>query len=353
MKEWPTVRFGDIVKKMSGKISLEERTGKFCVRGEHIPRKFPPAVEHIVVADDYLGPAFHRTFEAGDILFATRFPNMNKVGQPSFSGICASTTLVLRADENKLRQDLLPWIMKSADFVSHCILNTRGSTNPYINWTQLAEYKFSLPPPEIQSEIMKLLSVNINLCSVLHSAEPEIMNLFDIIRRKIIRKYSTKKVKLSELINCDYGKPLTSKNRSGTGFPVVSSSGICDMHNEKNVEKSGIVIGRKGSAGNVFWVEGPHFVIDTAYSVTVREGHNPKFVYHLLQTIDIKRLVITTTIPGLNRHDLQNQFTYIPGENEESHIAVLLDQLEQMILQIKTRKDDANLLQLRFIEELL
>ena len=35
MEEWPTVRFGDVVQKMNGKIDLEERAGKLCVRGEH------------------------------------------------------------------------------------------------------------------------------------------------------------------------------------------------------------------------------------------------------------------------------------------------------------------------------
>ena len=40
MEEWPKVRFGDVVQKMNGKIALEERAGKLCVRGEHIPRNF-------------------------------------------------------------------------------------------------------------------------------------------------------------------------------------------------------------------------------------------------------------------------------------------------------------------------
>ena len=159
MEEWPTVRFGDVVQKMNGKIDLEQRAGKLCVRGEHIPREFPPAVEHIVVDNDYLGPAFHRTFEEGDVLFATRFPNLNKVGHPRFKGICANTTLVLRTSSQNLIQDIIPMIMKTNSFVDYCILNTRGSTNPYINWTQLAEYQFSLPPIAVQQKILEI-SIN-------------------------------------------------------------------------------------------------------------------------------------------------------------------------------------------------
>lgn len=163
MEEWPTVRFGDVVQKMNGKIDLEERAGKLCVRGEHIPRICPTDVDHIVTNNDYLGPAFHRTFESNDVLFATRFPNLNKVGKPRFSGICANTTLVLRSNQNLMLQGFLPYLMKTTAFVEHCILFTRGSTNPYINWTQLADYEFRLPPIETQHRLIAVVEQWVDL----------------------------------------------------------------------------------------------------------------------------------------------------------------------------------------------
>jgi type I restriction enzyme, S subunit len=232
MEEWPKVRFGDVVQKMNGKIALEERAGKLCVRGEHIPREFPPDVENIIVDENYLGPAFHRTFEAGDVLFATRFPNLNKVGQPSFSGICANTTLVLRADEKNLDQELLPWIMKSAEFVSHCILNTRGSTNPYINWTQLAEYQFSLPPTEIQSSIIEKISISTDLINQICASEKNINQLFSTILKlnteDFFAKFPSKK--LHEVASVSRGKfshrPRNLPEFYGGGIPFIQTGDI-------------------------------------------------------------------------------------------------------------------------------
>ena len=187
MGDWPIVRFGDLVQKMNGKIGLDERTGKLCVRGGDLPTIFPPEVKNNVVEDDYLGPAFHRTFEAGDVLFATRFPDKNKVGCPNFAGICANTTLVLRANESELSQRILPWIMKSKDFVDYCILNTRGSTNPYINWTQLANYEFALPPLEKQTKIVQYFDL---LCEVIQNYKVTINDIKDFRKTYLINIFN-------------------------------------------------------------------------------------------------------------------------------------------------------------------
>lgn len=195
MEEWPTVRFGDVVQKMNGKIDLEERAGKRCVQGGHLSRYCPILVKSKTADGDYLGPAFHRTFESGDILFATRFPNLNKVGVPNFDGICANTTLVLRAKSSLICQEFIPCVMKSSQFVEFCILNTRGSTNPYINWTQLAEYEFSLPPLHVQQKITQIL----HCVDASIAAKYEAIELIGVTKRKVFSKHIDSNMSLEKI----------------------------------------------------------------------------------------------------------------------------------------------------------
>ena len=76
---------------------------------------------------------------------------------------------------------------------------------------------------------------------------------------------------LGELITLEYGKGLTKKNRSGSGFPVYGSAGVVGFHKDYLVEGPAIIVGRKGTIGHVEWSVGNCFPIDTAFYVKIRD----------------------------------------------------------------------------------
>jgi type I restriction enzyme S subunit len=109
-------------------------------------------------ATDDVGPAFIRLFKPGQILYGSRRTYLKKVAVADFEGICSNTTFVLETkDENKLRQRLLPFIMLTDDFTKWSISKSKGSTNPYILFSDLANYEFELPDINKQDELVKLL----------------------------------------------------------------------------------------------------------------------------------------------------------------------------------------------------
>ena len=73
--------------------------------------------------------------------------------------------------------------------------------------------------------------------------------------------------KLGEVCEFAYGKALRADNRVQGEYPVVGSSGIVDTHNEYLVEGPGIVIGRKGTIGEVIWLHENFFPIDTTFYI--------------------------------------------------------------------------------------
>jgi type I restriction enzyme, S subunit len=107
--------------------------------------------------DEYLGPAFIRKFEEGNILYGSRRTYLRKVVVAPFDGITSNTTFVIKANEEKIDKRLLPFIMLSEGFAQHSIRNSKGSVNPYVNWKDLAGYEFLLPGLTQQSELCELL----------------------------------------------------------------------------------------------------------------------------------------------------------------------------------------------------
>lgn len=111
-----------------------------------------------VFNDDYVGPAFHRIFNRGDILYGSRRTYLKKVAVANFDGITANTTFVIKAGSNEnFDGRLLSYLMLSDGFTKYSVSKSKGSTNPYINWKDLIDFEFSLPPKNIQEQKYKLL----------------------------------------------------------------------------------------------------------------------------------------------------------------------------------------------------
>lgn len=60
-----------------------------------------------------------------------------------------------------------------------------------------------------------------------------------------------KKVLLSNVIELAYGKGLPQRHRVAGQLPIFGSNGQVDTHNQSLVSVSGIVVGSKGSVGEV------------------------------------------------------------------------------------------------------
>jgi type I restriction enzyme, S subunit len=154
---WPTVRFGDVVRQVKVNVDPEESGLERYVAGEHMNTDDLHIRSWGTVGDGYLGPAFHRKFEAGQVLYGSRRTYLRKVAVADFDGVCANTTFVLEPSGDALLPELLPFIMQSEGFTAHAIQQSRGSVNPYVNWKDLAWYEFPLPPIDEQRRIAEIL----------------------------------------------------------------------------------------------------------------------------------------------------------------------------------------------------
>lgn len=108
--------------------------------------------------------------------------------------------------------------------------------------------------------------------------------------------------RLGNLFALNYGKSLTLENRVSGQYPVVGSSGIVGSHKSYLVNAPGIVIGRKGTIGQVIWLEENFYPIDTTFYVEDIFGCNGLYFYYfLLKRQNFQRLTSDSAVPGLNR----------------------------------------------------
>jgi type I restriction enzyme S subunit len=128
---------------------------------------------------------------------------------------------------------------------------------------------------------------------------------------------------LGNVVTLEYGKALKADNRISGPYPVYGSSGIVGMHEKPLVKGPGIVVGRKGNVGSVYWAAQDFYPIDTVYYID--SSSSTFFLYYALQHMNF--ISTDVAVPGLNRDLAYSRPILIPNATvlstfEESFSAV-------------------------------
>jgi type I restriction enzyme S subunit len=160
-------------------------------------------------------------------------------------------------------------------------------------------------------------------------------------------------VKLGDISEFKYGKALPASVRDGGEFPVYGSNGIVGQHSTWLSVAPTIIIGRKGSVGEVCFSDKNCSPIDTTYYVDSFKFLEPKFCFYLLKTLRLGDLNKSTAIPGLNRQDAYDLEIGLPPLAEQTRIATKLDELLAQVDILKARIDGIPVLLKRFRQSVL
>lgn len=193
-RDWIQVAFGDVVRQVSDTVNVKESGLQRFVAGEHMDTDDLRIRRWGVIGDAYLGPAFHMRFRPGQVLYGSRRTYLRKVAVADFEGICANTTFVIETtDPSVLLPGLLPFIMQTRSFQEYSIKQSKGSVNPYINFSDLAQYVFALPPMRIQEQLLEVLQMAETFGESLFQLQRKVLDLLESLSEHVYSKFDCSK----------------------------------------------------------------------------------------------------------------------------------------------------------------
>jgi type I restriction enzyme S subunit len=136
---------------------------------------------------------------------------------------------------------------------------------------------------------------------------------------------------LGDVVTLKRGYDLPRQVRSEGTVPIVSSAGISGYHNEAKVKGPGVVTGRYGTLGEVFYVRQDFWPLNTSLYVRDFKDNNPRFVGYFLRTLDFGRQNVAGAVPGVNRNVLHMMTVRIPPVPHQERIAAVLSIYEDLI----------------------
>ncbi len=142
-----------------------------------------------------------------------------------------------------------------------------------------------------------------------------------------MREWNT--YKLSELVEIKYGKD--HKHLAEGNIPVYGSGGIMRYADAALYDKESILIPRKGTLSNLFYVNIPFWSVDTMFYTKIKEGNNGKYLYYLLKSMDLASMNVGSAVPSLTTEVLNKIEINVPDEDTQVEIASILSSLDDKI----------------------
>ena len=374
--KWKLVKFGDVAIQQKCTVERDNTELTKYIKGEHMGSEDLHIREWGELTDEYLGPAFIRKFEKGDVLYGSRRTYLRKVAIADFDGITSNTTFVIKANESKIDKRLLPFIMMSEGFTENSIKNSKGSVNPYINWKDIAKYEFLLAPKDQQAQLAKLLWAMDDLIEkelgVLGKLEFTYSTFVDNLFSK--NRDDWDYIRLDKIATVN-GSSLKSNTDPDYEFKYLDLAGIVEpkvigelkkmkfseapSRAKRVVPDSSIVLAmvRPYQQAFVYIEEGKDMIASTGTAVVnVGEDNNSKFIFHQFFSKKFTRYcedrMTGTSYPAITPSDVEEFKVAIPKNKELIYEETIkLDELDNSMQLIKSKIESSKSLQKSLINQ--
>jgi len=142
---------------------------------------------------------------------------------------------------------------------------------------------------------------------------------------------SWKTAELNNFITLKRGYDLPQQKRKDGNVPIFSSSGISGWHSEAMVSAPGVITGRYGTIGQVFFAPEDFWPLNTTLYVDDFHGNNPQFIYYFLKTVEWEKFTSASAVPGINRNIVHKEIITLPDIETQARITAILSRLDEKI----------------------
>jgi len=136
---------------------------------------------------------------------------------------------------------------------------------------------------------------------------------------------------LADLAELQRGFDITKAQQHDGTVPIISSSGISSFHNQAKCKAPGVITGRKGTLGKVFYSPIDYWPHDTTLWIKNYKSNSPRYTYYFLQLLKLESYDVGASNPTLNRNHIHKLKIRLPRPGIQRKIAAVLSAYDDLI----------------------
>ena len=223
-----------------------------------------------------------------------------------------------------------------------------GSGIPALKLDKINKFEIPIPSLEVQEKIAKTLDKFTEYVTELQTELQKRIDQYTYYRDTLLSEEYIQKlckemeadrrvttVRLEEVVSIKNGKDW--KNLGEGTIPVYGSGGEMGLYVDTYAyDKPTVLIPRKGSIDNVFYLETPFWNVDTVFYTEIDVDRLlPKYFYYFVEHYDLSRLSENPTRPSLTQSQLNKLLMPLPPLSLQHKIVTILDKFQAMIVDAK------------------
>lgn len=334
-KGWKWVKLGDVCEIIRGSSPRPQGDPKFF--GGDVPRLMVADVTrdgmYVTPQIDFLtkeGAKLSRPMKKGDLVLVVS-------GNPGLPAILAVDACIhdgfagLRnINERDIFKPYLYYLLFTIKEESSA--KAAGAIFRNLTTDQIKAINLLLPPLAEQKRIAAILSEQLAAVERARKAAQEQLEAAKALPAAYLREVFEseeakrwEKVPFENVAILQRGHDLPSQDQVTGKYPIITSSGINGTHHEYKEKAPGVITGRSGSIGKVYYCEKDYWPHNTALFVKNFMGNYPRYIYYLLLSIDLRKVCSGSGVPTLDRKEVHKLIISHPNLNKQKEIASYLD----------------------------
>ena len=274
---------------------------------------------------------------SGDILFAKMAETEKTLllDDETEKNIYSTGFCAIRAKENIIEPKALYYLLGSSLFLNQKNTNSSGATQRAITNTGLSKIRIKLPTMEKQREFCGIMDKVVNSIEL----RKKQLRYFDELTKSLFIEMfgdpinNSKNLPTTKLIDVvmlqrGYDLPINERAHDGN-IPVFGSNGILGYHNKSKVVGGGVITGRSGSIGSVYYTKEDYWPLNTSLFSVKLNGNNIIFIAYLLKFFDLSRFADGTGVPTLNRNIIHDKQIINVIQSEQNRFAEYVSSIDK------------------------
>ena len=276
----------------------------------------------------------------GDVLFGKRRAYQRKLAIAPFDGIFSAHGMVLRPNEEVVDKDFFPFFLSSDAFMERAVQISVGGLSPTINWKDLREQEFSLPPLAEQKVLADKLWAAYRLKE---SYKKLLAATNEMVKSQFIEMFGddTTRKSLCEICRPKQWPTIQTKDFTEDGYLVYGANGVIGHYKEYNHKYPTILMACRGASCGAINVSEPESYI-TGNAMCLDDLSNEvcfEFLVHFLTYYDYKTIITGGAQPQITITSLQKIEIPIPPKKEQEKFVAIARQVDKSEFELRKSID--------------